>query len=111
MSIILGNFLISLSRVVDIVLTITYWLILFRAILSWVSPDPFNPIVQSLYRLTEPILEPLRRLIPPRGLDFSPIIAFLIIIFLQSFLVATLRDTGYHMRQSKQGQVQGIMPY
>ncbi len=95
---VLSNFLIALANIVDIVLTIFYWLILIRAILSWVNPDPFNPIVQFLYRTTEPVLEPIRRIFPPMGLDFSPIIAFLAIIFLRKFLVATLIDISYRMR-------------
>ncbi len=95
---VMGNFLMALARVVDIVLTLAYWLILIRALISWVSPDPFNPIVQFLYRVTDPILDPLRRILPPTAIDISPIIAFLLIMFLKSFLVATLFDLAYRMR-------------
>ena len=94
----LGNLIISLAKVLDIVLTVMYWLVLIRALISWVNPDPFNPIVQFLHRTTEPILEPIRRFLPPMGIDFSPIVAFLLIIFLKSFLVATLLQLGYGMR-------------
>jgi len=96
-----GNFLIAAAKIVDIVLTIYYWLILVRALISWVSPDPFNPIVQFLYRVTEPVLEPVRRMLPAGmrlGLDFSPIIVFLAIFFLKSFLVTTLIETGLHLK-------------
>jgi YggT family protein len=75
-----------------------YWFILFRALISWVSPDPFNPIVQFLHRVTEPILEPIRRIMPMMPIDLSPIIAFLLIIFLKSFLVGTLYDMALRMR-------------
>ena len=73
-------------------------LILVRALISWVNPDPFNPVVQFLTRTTEPILNPIRRILPPMGIDISPVIAFLAIIFLKSFLVSTLLDIGMRLR-------------
>ncbi len=82
---VLGNFVDALAYVVNILLTIMYWLILIRALLSWVNPDPFNPIVQFLMRITEPVLEPIRRLLPPLPIDISPIIVFFIIIFCKDF--------------------------
>ena len=94
---VLANFVNALASIVSILLTIMYWLILIRALLSWVSPDPFNPLVQFLMRTTEPILEPIRRLLPPLPLDISPIIAFFIIIFLRRFLVATLYDLAMRL--------------
>ena len=94
----LGNFFIALANIVNVVLTVYYWLILIRAFLSWVNPDPFNPIVQFLHRSTEPVLEPLRRLLPPMMLDVSPVIAFLIILFLRYFLVSSLFDLGYRLK-------------
>ena len=94
----LGNLISGLASVVDIGLTILYWLILIRALISWVSPDPFNPIVQFLYRATDPILDPIRERLPMSGIDISPIIAFLAIIFLQKFLVATLFDLAFRLR-------------
>ena len=87
-----GNFLSACAFLVDIALTILYWLILLRALISWVNPDPFNPIVQFLQRTTEPILEPIRRLLPPLAIDISPIIAFFAIIFVKRFLVPTLME-------------------
>ncbi len=80
-----GNFLFALAKIVDIVLTLLYWLILFRALISWVNPDPFNPIVQFLHRMTEPILQPVRRRLPAMAIDISPIVVFLFIIFAKSF--------------------------
>jgi YggT family protein len=87
---VLGNFVNAMAWVVNIILTIMWWLILIRALISWVNPDPFNPIVQFLVRSTDPILEPIRRLLPAMPIDISPIIAFLIITFLQRFLVDSL---------------------
>lgn len=95
---VLSNFVIASARVVELLLSILYWLVLIRALISWVNPDPFNPLVQFLNRTTEPILQPIRRLLPPMGIDISPIIAFLAIIFLKSFLVATLFDLGMRLR-------------
>lgn len=94
---ILANFLFASARVLDIALTVFYWLILIRAIISWVNPDPSNAIVQFLYKVTEPVLEPIRRRLPVSlrlGIDISPIVAFLAIIFFKSFLVKTIIDFG-----------------
>ena len=95
---ILSNFVMALAKVVDVLLTMFYWLILIRALLSWVSPDPFNPIVQFLNRATEPVLAPIRRLLPNMAIDISPIIAFLAIMFLKTFLVSTLFEVSYRLR-------------
>ncbi len=94
---VLSNFVYALATLVDITLTIMYWLIIFRAVISWVSPDPFNPIVQFVTRATEPVLEPLRRLLPSMPIDLSPVLAFLGIIFLRSFLVRTLHDIAMRL--------------
>ncbi|MFH0753247.1 MAG: YggT family protein [Candidatus Omnitrophota bacterium] len=95
---IFSNFFSALALVVNTVLSILYWLILIRALISWVNPDPYNPIVQFLMRVTEPVLAPIRRILPPMAFDLSPIIAFLILIFLQKFLVPTLYDIGFALR-------------
>lgn len=95
---VLSNFIFSFAKVADILLTILYWLVLVRALVSWVNPDPLNSIVQLLYRTTEPILEPIRRFLPASAIDFSPIVAFLAIIFLKSFIVSTLFDVSYRIR-------------
>jgi YggT family protein len=98
---VLSNFLVASAHILDILLTICYWLVLVRAIISWVSPDPYNPIVQFLFKTTEPILSPIRRILPAGlrwGIDISPIIAFLAIIFLKSFLVKTLLDVALRLR-------------
>ncbi len=96
---ILGNLLSAIAKVLDILLNIYMWIIIIRALISWVNPDPYNPIVQFLYRVTEPVLSPIRRLIPvyTTGIDFSPIIVFLIIIFLQSFVVSTLMQIAIRL--------------
>ncbi len=91
-----GNIIVGIAEVLDWVLVIAMWTIAIRALISWVNPDPYNPIVQTLTRLTEPILRPLRKLAPPYkiGIDISPIIAFLIGLFLRLALVNTLIRFG-----------------
>ncbi|MCK5391702.1 MAG: YggT family protein [Deltaproteobacteria bacterium] len=89
-----GNFIGAVAYVLDIILNIYMWIIVARAIISWVSPSPYNPIVQFLYRATEPVLRYARRIIPPIGgtLDLSPIIVLLVIVFLRKFLVQSLME-------------------
>ncbi len=98
---IFSNLLAAVASLLSIILTILYWLILIRALLSWVNPDSYNTIVQFLYKTTEPILYPIRKMIPVNfgiGIDISPIIAFLILIFLRSFLVKTLLDISFRLK-------------
>ena len=95
---ILANLLITLAQIVSIILTVLYWLILVRALISWVNPDPYNPIVVLLHQATEPILEPIRRFLPMSGIDFSPIVAFLMIFALKSFLVPTLLEIADRLK-------------
>lgn len=89
---IIGNFLSAIAQILKIVLELYMWIIIVRALLSWVNPDPYNPIVQFLNSITEPVLHRVRQLVPMSGvgIDFSPIIVILIIIFLQSFLVSSI---------------------
>ncbi len=96
---ILSNFLVGAAKVLDIALTIYMWIIIARALISWVNPDPYNPVVNFLYRATEPVLYRLRRLIPTAGfgMDFSPMIVLLVIIFLRSFLIRSLLDLAYRL--------------
>jgi len=95
---VLGNFVIAVANLLDIILNVLFWLILIRALVSWVNPDPFNPLVQFLVRTTEPVLEPIRRILPAMALDISPFLAFLMIIFVRSFVVQTLLDIGLRMK-------------
>jgi YggT family protein len=94
---VMGNFVDAVAWVVSMLLTVMYWLVLVRALISWVNPDPYNPIVQFLMRVTEPVLEPVRRLLPPLPIDISPIIVFFVIMFLQRFLVGSLEDLAIRL--------------
>ena len=88
----IGNLVYAVATILDYALVIANWLIIIRALISWVNPDPYNPIVQFLYKVTEPLLVPFRRLLPAysTGLDISPIFALILIWFLRLFLVRTL---------------------
>ncbi len=87
---IFANFLFGIASVLDIALTVYMWVIIIRAVISWVSPNPYNPLVQFLVGVTEPVLYRIRRFLPHIGIDISPLVAILAIIFLQKFLVTTL---------------------
>jgi YggT family protein len=90
---VIANFLSALASLLDILLSIFMWVIIARAILSWVNPDPYNPIVRFIHNLTEPVLYRIRRIIPGGfgGIDISPIVVFLCILFLQKFVVQSLK--------------------
>ena len=94
-----GNLVLALARLVEVVLWAYFWIIIARAVLSWVNPDPYNPIVRLLYRVTEPVLRPIRDRLPSfSGLDLSPMLVLLAIYFLESFLVGSLRDLALSLR-------------
>ena len=97
---VLANLIQALANLVSLVLTVYLWIIIARALLSWVNPDPSNPIVRFLYRVTEPVLRPVRRRLPTlaMGLDLSPLVVILGIYVLQEFLVGTLRDLAFSLR-------------
>lgn len=88
---VLGNLIGAIVHLLNLAINILIIFLVVRALISWVSPDPYNPIVQFLYRTTEPILRPIRRIIPFRSrIDFSPMIAIVILYCIQSFFVQSL---------------------
>jgi YggT family protein len=95
-----GNLILALANLLHLVLQAYFWIIIARAVLSWVNPDPFNPIVRFLYRVTEPVLRPIRHRLPTLsiGIDLSPMVVILAIFFLDSFLISTLRDLALSLR-------------
>lgn len=91
----LGNFLLALAKLVNVAFSAYIWIVIGRAIISWVNADPYNPIVRFLIQTTDPVLEKIRRYVPPMGgLDLSPMILILALVFLQSFIVPTLTQIG-----------------
>ncbi len=96
---IIGNFLSAAAIILDTVLTIYMWIIIIAALITWVNPDPYNPIVRFLHAVTEPVLRPIRRMIGYGiGIDFSPMVVILGILFVKYFLVASLRDIAFRLR-------------
>jgi YggT family protein len=95
-----GNLILAVAKLLELVLWAYFWIIIARAVLSWVNPDPYNPIVRFLYRVTEPVLRPIRYRLPTlaMGLDLSPMIVLLAIYFLESFVVGSLRDLALSLR-------------
>lgn len=95
----LGHLIAALAQILDLALTIYMWVIIARALLSWVNPDPYNPIVRFLYNVTEPVLSWVRARVPVvfGGLDLAPLLVLLAIVFLQRFLVSTLWDLARRM--------------
>ena len=89
---VIGNLLKAIAVVLHYVLHFYMWIVIARAVLSWVNPDPYNPIVRFIHNVTEPVLYRIRTKLPLDfgGIDFSPIIVILGIIFLQNFVVSSL---------------------
>ena len=92
----IGYFIIALASVFNMVLTIYLWIIVARAVLSWVSPDPYNPIVRFIHAVTEPVLLKIRSKLPLYfgGFDFTPILVLAVIYFLKLFLVQSMIRFG-----------------
>ncbi len=90
---VIANFLYATAYIINSILTIYMYIIIARAVISWVNPDPYNPIVKFIYHATEPVLYRVRRILPYMGgLDLSPVVVLFVIFFLQKFLVTTLFD-------------------
>ncbi|WP_448874871.1 YggT family protein [Desulfobulbus propionicus] len=95
----LGNFLLAIAKLINFVLSAYVWIVIARAVITWVNADPYNPVVRFLRQVTDPILMRIRRYVPIMGgLDLSPMILILIIIFLQSFLVPTLQQLAMSLQ-------------
>jgi len=96
---IFGNLFHAVAYILDMVLTIYMWIIIISALLSWVNPDPYNPIVRFLHSVTDPVLRPVRRRLGfSMGIDISPMIVILGIMFIKYFLIASLFDVASKMR-------------
>jgi len=92
----IGYLIRAMANILNMVLTIYLWIIIARAVLSWVNPDPYNPIVRFIHNVTEPVLGKLRSKMPLYfgGMDFSPMIVILIIVLLTNWLVPSLDQLG-----------------
>ncbi len=95
---VVGNLIYALAMVLNIAITVYIWIVIIRALLSWVNPDPYNPIVRFLAAVTDPVLSPIRRRLPYLGgIDISPVIVILVLYFLRLFLVPTLTRVAVDM--------------
>lgn len=97
---IFSNFLTALAAILDTVLTMYFWVVIISALLSWVNPDPYNPIVRTLSNLTQPVFYRIRRALPFTvigGMDLSPVVLLLAIQFVQMFLVRSLYQLAVRM--------------
>lgn len=97
---IFGNLILAIAKVLDIIFETYKWIIIISAVISWVTPDPSNPIVRFLYSVTEPALRPVRRIIGYRlgPIDISPIVVILVIVFIQRFLIGSLIELAYNIK-------------
>ena len=89
---------VGLVQVVSMLFQLLIFLIVAAALVTWVSPDPRNPIVQFLFRSTEWLLRPCRKILPPRwtgGIDFSPIIAILLIVLIRAVVLSLMTGGAY----------------
>lgn len=96
---VLRHFINAVATVVDLVLGFYMWVLIIRAVISWVNPDPYNPVVRILYNLTDPLLYRIRRFLPLvfGGIDLTPMVLILAIVFLRNFLVPTLHDLAIYL--------------
>jgi len=95
----LSNFLLAVAKLLNFVLGAYIWVVIARAVISWVNADPYNPIVRFLVQVTDPLLSRIRRFLPPMGgIDLSPMLLILAVIFLQSFLIPTLQQIALSLR-------------
>ena len=96
---IIGYFIMAVAKVLDVILITYMWVVVARAVLSWVNPDPFNPIVRFIHNVTEPVLYQVRTRIPVNfgGMDLAPIVVFAVIIFLRTFVVNSLNQMALSM--------------
>lgn len=94
-----GNLLGAVAQVVHMAISIYIWIVIISALISWVNPDPYNPIIRFLRGATDPVLYRIRRYLPAiGGIDFSPLVLILLLYFVDMFLVKTLIDISYRLR-------------
>lgn len=96
--VIIGNLLVALGKILDLLISIGYVLFLIRAVISWIEVDKDNQFVVFLYNITEPLLAPVRKYMPAGTLDFSPMAVLLALYFADIFVVESLLDIGFRLK-------------
>ena len=107
----LENFIQAVAFTLDSLLSIYFWIVLISALLSWVNPDPRNPIVRFLYGVTEPVLHQIRRRLPfvvAGGLDLSPLVLMIGIQFAKIVVVQSLYDLSLRVSAVMPGHLRGV---
>lgn len=97
---VMSNFLQAVAVILNSILTIYFWIVIISAVLSWVNPDPYNPIVRFLRNLTEPVFYRVRKWLPFTfigGIDLSPIVVLVAIQFIKLFVVKSISQLGMYM--------------
>lgn len=96
---VLGNLFMAAAEILDVVLTVYMWIVIIAALITWVNPDPYNPIVRFLHAVTEPVFRQIRRITGTGfGIDISPMVVILVILFVKYFLITSLRDIAFRLR-------------
>jgi YggT family protein len=97
---VVANLLNGIAVVLGMLLTFYMWVVIARVVISWINADPYNPIVRTIIAMTEPVLYRIRRTLPVfgGGIDFSPLVVWAAILFLQTFLVRSLEDLALRMQ-------------
>jgi YggT family protein len=96
---VLGNLLGAVAQILHMIVSLYIWVVIIAALISWVNPDPYNPVVRFLRGATEPLLYRIRRFLPVAGgIDFSPLVLILLLYFADMFVVKTLSEIAYKMR-------------
>jgi YggT family protein len=99
--VVLSNFAFGIATILDGLLWLYLWIIIISALLSWVNPDPYNPIVRFLRAVTEPVLHQVRRRLPfvyAAGIDFSPLVVIVLIRLVQWVVVNSLLELAVRLR-------------
>jgi YggT family protein len=97
---VIGDVLVGVGQVLSMLLEVYMWIVIIRAVLSWVRPDPYNPIVRFIYGLVDPVTHRLSRFFPTRVgmVDISPIILIIAIYVMKLVVVRIIIDTGLRLR-------------
>ncbi len=96
--VIIGNLLVALGKIINLLISIGYILFLARAVISWVEVDRDNQFVVMLHNITEPVLYPIRKYMPAGTIDFSPMAVLLMLYFADIFVVESLLDIGFRLK-------------
>ena len=89
----------AFAQILHMIISVYIWIVIISALITWVNPDPYNPIIRFLRGATEPLLYRVRRFLPPMGgIDFSPFVLILFLYFVDMFVVKTLSDIAFRLR-------------